>query len=89
MWHSYHGSSVVEQGVPEKYLIGEVKGFKEFYSYDGDFYSKLKKNVEKLIPKNRKQNEFLIVFKSIILLAFFFYSIYKYVTDCTVLSAIL
>jgi hypothetical protein len=54
MWHSYHGSSLVKSGVPEKYLIGRVKGYKDFYSYDGDFYSKLKERVEKLIPKNKR-----------------------------------
>lgn len=46
MWYSCHPLWVIERGVPEEYLIGEVYNYQDFYNYDGKFYLELKKKVE-------------------------------------------
>jgi hypothetical protein len=33
---------MVKNGVPEKYLIGKVRNYEDFYSYQGDFYHNIK-----------------------------------------------
>jgi hypothetical protein len=33
---------VIRKGPPEKYLIGYVRDYVSYYSYDGGFYSELK-----------------------------------------------
>ncbi len=41
MWWSYHPSYLIKQGVPEKFLIGEVLDYIPFYSFKSDFYMKV------------------------------------------------
>lgn len=38
MWHSYHSSALTKNPPPQKYLIGQVRDYKPYYSYDGSFY---------------------------------------------------
>jgi cytochrome b involved in lipid metabolism len=46
MWESYHPLALVQQGVPDKYLIGKIIDYEDFYSWGGDFYKTIKTRVE-------------------------------------------
>ena len=49
MFESYHPLYLTKQGPPQKYYIGDVRDYHDFYSWDGKFYDKLKERVEKAI----------------------------------------
>jgi hypothetical protein len=54
MWHSYHPSSLINAGVPKKFLIGKVRDYEDFYDYSGNFYIDLKQQAEKMVPKDKR-----------------------------------
>ena len=89
MWHSSHPTSVIEKGISSKYLIGKVRDYEDFYSYKGDFYSELKKKVEKSMPKSKTTSDYRLFIKAIVLLILYFWALYKFVTECSLFSAIL
>ena len=51
MWESYHPSHVLAQGIPDKYRVGTVLDFEDFYQWGGKFYDTIKKKVETTMPK--------------------------------------
>ena len=63
MWHSYHPIGMVESGVPQKYLIGQVRDYEDFYSYDGTFYSSLKRKVEAKVPRGKRRHDIKLYIK--------------------------
>lgn len=82
MWESYHPLAMVKNGPPEKYLIGEVRNYKPFYSWNGDFFYKLKERVEAKIPKSKRRNDPVLFIKGIVFVIAYFISLYFYMTYC-------
>ena len=87
-WESYHPSSLIEKGIAAKFLIGEVRDYEEFYSWDGDFYKTLRKRVEAVMPKSKNRRYdpklttkgFLILILYFISLGFYIYFWQMYVS---------
>jgi len=84
MWESYHSLSMVKSGPPQKYCIGEIRNYQTFYSWDGDFYHKLKAKVEAKIPRSKRRNEATIFIKGFCLVILYFISLYYYITFCNI-----
>jgi fatty acid desaturase len=80
MWESYHPLALVKSGPPQKYLIGTVRAYKDFYSWTGDFFYKLKERVEEKIPKSIRRNEPILITKGIIILISWFIMLYMWIT---------
>lgn len=87
MWESYHPLAMTKLSPPEKYCIGEVRNYESFYSWDGDFYKKIKERVEEKIPKTKRRNETVIFIKAAVLLTLYFVTLYYYVTRCNLWAA--
>jgi hypothetical protein len=83
LWHSYHPSYLTTKPPPEKHLIGSVRDYHSFYSYDGKFYEDLKKEVESKLPKRKWQSHWQLYIKAVILVPLYFYCVHWYVTCCT------
>jgi hypothetical protein len=83
MWESYHPLSLTKRGPPAEYLIGEVRDYHDFYSWEGDFYSTLKKRVEDHIPKKRRQNDWRLILKGVVILIGYFYCTYHFLINYT------
>lgn len=79
MWESYHPVDLAKSRPPEKYLIGEVRDYKDFYSYDGDFYTKIKQKVEAKIPRDKRNNDYRLFIKGAIILIAWFISLYYWI----------
>lgn len=88
LWHSYHPTAMTTKPPPQKYLIGQVRNYQSFYSYDGKFYEDVKKEVESTMPREKWQNHWQLFLKAAVLVPTYLYCIYWYVTSCTVISAI-
>lgn len=80
---------MTEQGVPEKYLIGEVKDYEDFYQWDGDFYKTIKKRVEDFMPKEKRRDDPRMNMKSAAILSCYFVSLFLYNYYCTWWSAVI
>ena len=88
VWESYHPQSLLTKGVPSTYLIGEVRDYKDFYSWDGEFYKTVKERVEAAIPRHKRRNDPQMTNKCILLLVLYFISLFLYIYYCTWWSAI-
>ena len=88
VWESYHPLSMVEKGVPSKFLIGEIRDYKDFYSWDGEFYKTVKKRVEDAMPRQKRRDDSEMTSKAITLMIFYFNSLGLYIYYCTWWSAI-
>lgn len=51
MWESYHPLAMAKRGPHQKYWIGMVKDYYDFYSWEGEFYDEVKRRVEAKIPR--------------------------------------
>ena len=89
VWESYHPLSAIEKGVPSKYLIGEIREFKDFYSWDGDFYKTIKARVEASMPKHKRRDDPSMNKKGTFILIFYFLSLGLYIYYCTWWAAVL
>lgn len=68
MWESYHPLETAKAGVPEKYCIGYVRDYEDFYSWDGKFYDTVKERVEAAIPKKLRRYDERMYIKTAIIL---------------------
>lgn len=89
VWQSYHPLSVIEKGVPSKYLIGEIRDYKDFYSWDGDFYKTIKKKVEDAIPRRNRRDDPQMNTKGLLILVFYFLSLFLYIYYCRWWTAVI
>jgi len=79
MYESYHPLAMVKSGPPEKYLIGEVRDYSDFYSWTGDFYTKVKAKVEKLLPRDERRNSPSLFVKGVVIVVMYYFSMYLYI----------
>ena len=89
VWESYHPLSLLAKGVPEKYLIGKIRDYRDFYSWEGEFYKTVKQRVENAIPRSKSRDDSQMTNKGLSLLIFYFISLFLYIYYCTWWSAIL
>ena len=89
MFESYHPLYVTKQGPPQKYYIGDVRDYHDFYSWDGKFYNTLKERVEKAIPENKRRTSWRLFIKSAVIITAYFYGLYAYVYYNTIWTALL
>lgn len=88
VWESYHPLSVLDRGIPKKYLIGEIRDYNDFYSWDGTFYRKIKEKVEKAIPRNKRRDDQRMTIKGLCLLVSYFFALGLYIYFCNWWTAI-
>ena len=69
---------MAKKGPNEKYWIGMVQDYWDFYSWDGDFYSTVKERVEKVVPKEKRRFHWKMYIKTIIVLIGYFIGMYLY-----------
>jgi fatty acid desaturase len=73
MWESYHPLKLARAGPPNKYCIGQVRDYEDFYSWDGDFYNTLKERVEAFMPRKlRRYDPRMYVKTAIVMVAWTF-----------------
>ena len=89
MWESYHSLSMVKKGPPQEFLIGSVRDYEDFYSWDGSFYSTLKERVEKAMPKSKRQNDWKLILKGISFTIAHICAVIYFVKEYNLLGAIL
>mmetsp|Transcript_32995 Transcript_32995/g.32696 ORF Transcript_32995/g.32696 Transcript_32995/m.32696 type:complete len:390 (+) Transcript_32995:217-1386(+) len=89
VWESYHPLSTLAQGIPQKYCIGEVRDYQDFYKWDGDFYKNLKQKVEAAIPYEKRRNSLWMTIKGSFLFFGYFFALFNYIYFCTWWSAII
>ena len=78
MFESYHPNYLTKRGVSEEYLVGKVRDYNSFYSWDGGFYQVLKERVEKAIPRKKRRYSLFLIAKTIIIITLYFISVYLY-----------
>jgi hypothetical protein len=88
MWNSYHPVSLVDQGVPQKYRIGKVRDYEDFYDYSGNFYRDIKVKVEKAIPRDKRQNDWRLFVKGALLIVAYCISLHYYIVNLNILSVL-
>ena len=88
VWESYHPLALTEAGPFQKYRIGKVANYVDFYSYTGTFYSSLKEKVEKLIPREKRQNDWKLFTKAALIIIGYWISLYYFITECSVVWSI-
>lgn len=88
MWESYHSLTMIKKGPPQEYMIGKVRDYEDYYSWDGTFYTALKEKVEKAIPKNKRQNDPRLIVKGVFFTICHFFALYYFVKEFTFWSAI-
>eukprot|EP00331_Platyophrya_macrostoma_P025180 CAMPEP_0176452368 /NCGR_PEP_ID=MMETSP0127-20121128/28493_1 /TAXON_ID=938130 /ORGANISM="Platyophrya macrostoma, Strain WH" /LENGTH=634 /DNA_ID=CAMNT_0017840807 /DNA_START=67 /DNA_END=1971 /DNA_ORIENTATION=+ len=79
MFESYHPLALTKSGPPEKYLIGEVRDYTDFYSWDGEFYDKLKAKVEKALPHDKRRNSSSLFSKGFVIIIGYWIGMYCYI----------
>lgn len=89
MWESYHSVSMTKVGPPQEYVIGIVRDYEDFYSWDGTFYNDVRQRVEKFLPKEKRQNDWRLFIKAAFILIGYFYVTYNFLMNYTFFSAIL
>ncbi len=82
-WESYHPLALAQQGPPRKYLIGFVEDYEPFYSWDGEFYSTVKKRVEAKMPQHKRRTHWVFWVKAAIIFVGWSFSLYKYISEHT------
>ena len=78
MWESYHPVKMAKQGPNEKYWIGMVRDYWDFYAWDGEFYNTVKERVEKVVPKENRWYHWKMYWKTITVLFGYFIGMYLY-----------
>lgn len=79
MWESYHPLKLAKARPPEKYCIGYVRDYEDFYSWEGEFYDTLKERVEAAIPhKLRRYDPKMYIKSAIIIVAWVFSCLYYF-----------
>jgi len=89
MWESYHPLETAKARPPERYCIGYVRDYIDFYSWDGEFYNVLKERVEAAIPKKLRRYDPRMYIKTIVVLILWFCAAFYYFVYNNYLSAIL
>jgi len=89
MWESYHPLKLAKARPPEKYCIGYVRDYNDFYSWDGKFFDTLKERVEKAIPHKLRRYDPRMYVKTLGILVLWFSAAYYYFAYNNYLSAIL
>lgn len=80
MWESYHPLKLAKSRPPEKYCIGYVRDYEDFYSWEGEFYDILKERVEAAIPRKLRRYDPRMYIKSAVILTLFFITGYFFFT---------
>jgi hypothetical protein len=88
MWESYHPLATVKSGPPEKYCVGYVRDYEDFYSWDGEFYDTLRERVEAAVPRKMRRYDTRMYTKSAIILAIWSVCFYWYLAYNTFWSAV-
>lgn len=78
MFESYHPFAMIQAGPPEKYLIGEVRDYTDFYQWGGDFYKTVKERVEKILPRDKRRNSPSLFIKGVVFVIGYWISMYYY-----------
>ena len=89
MWESYHPLALAKQGPQQKYWIGMVRDYFDFYSWEGKFYTEVKTRVEKAVPHENRRFHWIMYTKFVVILVLFFTFFYLYVAYNTYTIAIL
>lgn len=89
MWESYHNYSMAKAGPPAKYLIGEVRDYKDFYSWDGTFFSTLKQRVEARISPQKRRNDPKLIVKGVVILISWFIALFFWQKYYNVLTTVI
>lgn len=89
MWESYHPLNVAKARPPEKYCIGYVRDYNDFYSWDGTFYNTLKERVEAAVPHKLRRYDPRMYIKTVWVLVLWAMGAYYYFFYNNYLSAIL
>jgi fatty acid desaturase len=94
MWYSYHSSGSLQRGPPEKYCLGHVQDYHDFYNYgqldtQHDFYLGLKRAVEQVMSRASFQNSPLLFFKALFILGGFLFTQYNFTTQYSLFWCIL
>lgn len=87
MWESYHPLDLAKARPPEKFCIGFVRDYFDFYSWDGDFYNTLKERVEAKIPHKLRRYDTRMYAKTAFILISWFINAYFYFTYNDYISA--
>lgn len=88
MWESYHPLETAKSRPAEKYCIGYVRDYYDFYSWDGEFYDVLRKRVEEAIPREYRRYDPRMYAKSAVILITWSICFYWYLMYNTWQSAI-
>ena len=87
MWESYHPLKLALAKPPDKYCIGYVRDYNDFYSWDGDFYNTLKERVEAAVPHKMRRYDVRMYSKTAFILTCWFINAYFYFTYNDYISA--
>jgi fatty acid desaturase len=88
MWESYHPYKLAKARPPEKYCIGYVRDYNDFYSWGGEFYDVLRQRVEAAIPHRLRRYDPRMYIKTIVILVLWFMCAYYYFVYNNYTSAI-
>ena len=83
MWESYHPRALAAKGPQQRYWIGMVRDYYDFYSWEGGFYSEVKKRVEEKVPHENRRFHWTMYIKFFVILTLFFTFQYLYVAWTT------
>ena len=87
-WESYHPLKMAKRGPHQKYWIGMVRDYDDFYNWDGEFYDELKKRVEDKVPHEIRRYDPRMYWKTAVILVLFFATLYWNITTYTWYTAI-
>lgn len=79
---------MAQKGPNDKFWIGMVKDYFDFYSWEGNFYSTLKERVEKIVPQELRRYDWRMYRKTIVVLIMFFIGLYLYIFNNSFLSVV-
>lgn len=89
MWESYHPLGLLKAQPPQTMYIGDVRNYRPFYSWKGNFYYELKEKVEALIPRSKRRNDIVLFLKGLIIIILYAFALYWYIKYCNFWSTIL
>lgn len=89
MWESYHPLAMAKQGPFQKYWIGMVQDYHDFYSWDGKFYDVVKERVEKIVPHELRRYDNRMYVKFWVIIISFVYTMYLYIAYHTWWAAVI
>ena len=88
-WESYHPLKLTKRGPHQKYWIGMVRDYEDFYNWDGEFYDEVKKRVEAIVPHDIRRYDNKMYIKAAVILVLFFATLYWNITTYTWYTAVI